>query len=398
MIFRRLVGALRLAYLFLDRIAVIGVRQASDEQRVLVVRVDAIGDFVMWVDAAREIRNQFTGKRLYLVGNSVWSEWAAGLGVADELIALDHRRFLQNPVYRWKFLRMIRRLGSEVCIQPTYSRELFVGDAIVRASAAARRIGSVGDFSNMRWWHKWIGDRSYSELIPAANGTMMEIKRNAEFVRGLGVAGFPARIASLTSVAAMPRDSLSDEPYFIVFPGASWDGKKWPLERYVDLAARIHNQTGWNCVICGGRNEVGAGSELVHRLGGFAESRAGTTDLAELAESILGAQLLVGNDTGAIHIAAAVGTPAVCVLGGGAFGRFLPYDIDVKDDSVVVPRAVAHEMPCFGCNWRCVYSRAVSEPMRCIDSISVESVWAEVRAVVDSLKGRGTRKRWPPKP
>jgi ADP-heptose:LPS heptosyltransferase len=100
-------------------------------------------------------------------------------------------------------------------------------------------------------------------------------------------------------------------------------------------------------------------------------------------------QILISNETGTAHIANAVGTPTVCILGGGHFGRFVPYPVLSGQTSHL--KVVYHKMPCYGCDWKCVYqikseasgSGAMEdEPAPCISNISVDAVWNEVKPLL----------------
>ena len=107
----------------------------------------------------------------------------------------------------------------------------------------------------------------------------------------------------------------------------------------------------------------------------------GRTSLPGLAAVLAHAELLVGNETSAIHVAAAVGTPAVCILGGGHYGRFMPYLVEQRDGRPL-PVAAVHRMGCFGCDWRCVYHPPREAPVPCIEQLTVEDVWAAVHGVL----------------
>ena len=110
----------------------------------------------------------------------------------------------------------------------------------------------------------------------------------------------------------------------------------------------------------------------------------GRTTLPGLAAVLAHAELLVGNETSAIHIAAAVGTPAVCIVGGGHYGRFMPYL--VEEDGRPLPVAAVHRMGCFHCDWRCVYHPPKGTPVPCIEKVEVEDVWAAVRVALAESK------------
>ena len=82
-----------------------------------------------------------------------------------------------------------------------------------------------------------------------------------------------------------------------------------------------------------------------------------------------------------MHISTAVGTPVVCIIGDGHFGRFVPYP-DLPGQSSKI-KAVFRKMPCYGCNWECVFSLSKGDPAPCISNISVEEVWQEVEKIIE---------------
>ena len=110
------------------------------------------------------------------------------------------------------------------------------------------------------------------------------------------------------------------------------------------------------------------------------QNYTGQTTLSELTRLLVKSQILIGNETGTAHIANAVGTPTICILGGGHFGRFAPYpELSGKTSRLKV---VYHKMPCYGCDWKCVYHIKEGEPAPCISNISVDAVWNEVKLLL----------------
>ena len=362
--------------------------------RVLIIRLDAIGDFVLWLDAAQVMVSHYKalGKRLVLLANANWADWASELGIFDEVIPLDRRKFLLNPLYRYRLAKHIRRLGCSIAIQPSYSREYWFGDAIIRMCGAYERVGSIGDLSNTWRWQKRISDRCYTRLIYADNSPRMELLRNAEFVRGLIGGEFRAKVPYLRAVIPFQADKNlaakipAGEFYYVLFPGASWAGKRWPLAHFAQVAELLHGKTGWRGVVCGGSGDSDLAEALCSQSNVPLLNWVGHTNLAQLVAVLSGAKLLLTNDTSAAHLAAAVSVPVVCILGGGHFGRFMPYEVEQQDERPL-PRAVFHKMDCFGCNWRCKYSRHSGAAVKCIQDISVGEVWDEVEKYL-SNRGR----------
>ena len=356
------------------------------KKRVLIVRLDAIGDFILWLSSAVHIRRLYPPDThtITLLGNDLWTALAEGLDSFDEVWPLNRHKFNSNIFYRLGQLKKIRDANFDIVIQPTFSRELNFGDAVVRLSGAEVKIGSAGDFSNIRPLQKRIGDRWYTRLIPATRTPLMELGRNAEFLRGLGLQDAHAALPMLPFVK---KELIPVQvPYYmILFPGASDPIKQWPLDSFVNIARKMHQSIGWTVVVCGGSADQHLG-EKFQEINDFPIiNKVGKTSLSELASLVAGAMLLVGNDTSAIHIASSVSTPSICIAGGGHYGRFVPYRVE-KGSTDRLPVVVTSKKDCFGCNWRCIYPRTKHEPAPCISDVSVDEVWREVVAVVDKIQ------------
>lgn len=378
-----LIGCLKklLCVALLDPLVIATTKPHLHEKRVLIIRLDAIGDFVLWLDAAKELINSYQrrGYNVTVMANETWAGWLESFGYADAVWGVNRQKLLLDPVYRWKLLRQIRVSGFEVALYPTFSRELLLGDTIIRVSAALQRIGSQGDCTNIRHWQKNISDHWYTKLAPASDAPRMELERNAEFMQGLGFSSYRAQIAAIPVPLSTIDEIQPDRPYCIIFPGASWVGRQWSAENYAALLSALQQHAGWLPVLCGGPDERELCETIVTAAGSPALNLAGKTSLTQLTELIRSAGLLVGNETSAIHIAAAVATPAVCILGGGHYGRFIPYPYDiVADDNRPLPLPVIHRMECYGCNWQCKFPVKDGEPVPCIANITVDNVWQSV--------------------
>lgn len=365
-----------------DALVIIFVRRKKNQNDVLVVRLDGIGDFILWLEAARALRTIYPPDRheITLAGNEIWREVAQRLSIADHYFFINTEKFRRNLLYRCKVLKRIRAQGFRIAIQPTFSRRFEIGDSIIRVSGASERIGAVGDANNITVKDKRQSDRWYTLLIPDGNQVSTEIERNAAFMRKLGVADFSVKPPELNYTGSLPSGfHLTD--YYVLFVGAGWSGKQWPAHNFVELSRRIYETTGWTGVICGGSGEDPVGTTMVHDADAPAQNWVGRTSLAELIGIIHGGRFLVGNDTGGIHISSAVSTPSVCILGGGHYGRFLPYGIkDHKNNTE--PEVVIYGMDCFGCNWRCIYDVPPGEAVPCIRNIGVDAVWKAVKRTI----------------
>jgi ADP-heptose:LPS heptosyltransferase len=348
----------------------------SESKKILIIRLDAIGDFVLWLDAAKALSRRYhnDGKHVTLLANCVWADWAHELGVADEVWGIDRGKFINNLLYRWNWLRRIRKAGFNVILVTAFTRDFRYEDSVVHISGAPERIGSQGECPVFMPWRKHVSDGWYTKLLYADKNPLMELERNAEFVRGVGVADYTACVALLPSLSALPIGLSIAEPYFVIFPGASWSGRQWSTDKFATLLDMLHEQTGWLGVLCGSSEDIAICTTISAKALTRPLVLAGKTSLGQLSEVLRGAKLLVSNETAAVHIASAVNTASVCILGGGHYGRFMPY-CEGSGDAAPVP--AISKMDCFGCNWICTKPFLVDAPVSCIRGISVERVLEE---------------------
>jgi ADP-heptose:LPS heptosyltransferase len=156
--------------------------------------------------------------------------------------------------------------------------------------------------------------------------------------------------------------------------------KAWPADRYGAIAAWISRERGMPTLVMGHGSEAAVVEEVVAvaRAAGGSDVRgwcSGEHDLDTMIGFVASASLYVGNDTGAMHVAAAAGVAAIAPFGGGHWPRFLP----------VARRGAVHTrmLPCFGCGWRdCIFFDGP-----CVGRVEEEAVRASVARVLDGEDG-----------
>lgn len=356
----------------LDRVLVALVPVTIDDNRIVLLRLDNIGDFVLWLDAARQIRDYYHDKKITLFANQAFSALAQAIPYWDEVVPVDVRKMKSNPAYRWRLLCYIRGLGAMRVINPVFSRVFLVGDSMVRASGARYRIGSVGDLANITVRQRQIAMNWYTTLLPAKATAMHEMERAAEFVTGLTGSLSHVGVGHIPPVAASVERLIPDDEYVVIFPGASWVGRMWPTEKFVACAEQVYAIYGLKAVVCGGPDEMKIGEAIAvgittHQV----TDLTGRTTLLELVEVVRRSKLLISNETSAAHLAASVNTPSICITGGGHYSRFIPYPVNVTGCK---PLPVIHRMDCFGCDWKCSREYNAGDAVPCVAHIEVDDV------------------------
>ncbi len=341
---------------------------------VLLVRLDLIGDFVLWLDSAQAYRRLYPDQKITLAVNSACAELAAALPHWDAVMGVNVHALRTNYLYRLRTLIRLRWSNFSIAIQPTYSRE-FAGDITTRSTAAERRIGYTGDTNNISLEKKIITDAWYTQLITNNPPCKMELNINAHFVRELGCTDFLSRTPTIPRLAAGLNAQYLSSLYVVVAPGASWQPRMWPVQNFAQVIKQLVDRFNVQVVLCGGKSDQLVCTELAKLLSPLQIiDLSGKTLLSELVEIIRGARLVLTNESAPTHLAAATGVPSVCVLGGGHFKRFLPYQSEQQSDAPL-PTVIYDEMTCFGCRWQCIHTIEGSQAVPCIANITETAVY-----------------------
>ena len=170
----------------------------------------------------------------------MWCGLAKQLPYWDKVIPVNVKQFKTFSRYRWKLLRKIRKLEIETAIQPTFSREFYHGDSLIRASRALRKVSSDGDMNNQNWLKKNLSDRWNTDLISASQDSMTELERNAEFFSGFSRSQYFASFPRIKIPEFLITSELKDQTFYVLVPGTSGSvvGKEWPPSSFSNLASK----------------------------------------------------------------------------------------------------------------------------------------------------------------
>ena len=387
---RQILDTILYVYDSLNLAVTSAVRRPAGMSRktAVFVRLDAIGDFVLWSSTFEDLKGLYPKSEYdwILVGNGAWRTLADSMGLFDQILTVSRNRLRKNPFYRNQMLKQFRRLPCDLAIHSTFSRDFSVADSIVRFLSAPVKVGFEGDLTNIKSWQRKISNGWYTLLCSTKSESGSEVELHAEFISHLKKKPALVKVPDLAPYFSSGKIQyrVPSDPYFVLFPGASWAGKRWPLKNFFQVAEKIQANTGWLCVLAGSNDDHKIMEMelkgIEGSLKGFRlENFMSRTTLPELGQLLKESKLLISNDTSAVHLGAALATPTVCILGGGHFGRFLPYP-------VVNPACVYVNMSCFGCGWNCIHSRSAGDPVKCIVDITVEKVYEKALFVTNQGK------------
>jgi heptosyltransferase I len=227
------------------------------------------------------------------------------------------------------------------------------------------------------------GARGYYDIaVPRASPLTHAVDWYLDVLRRLGVPverdfdWLPRRAAVAGAVQA--RWQTDGKRWVLLNPGARWLNKRWPVEAFVALAQELaRRHPALHFAVMGGRDETGLGSRIAAAVPGRTEDLTGRTSLLEMIEWVRLSEVMVTNDTGPMHVAAAMGKPLVGIFGPTHPRRTGPYGMlaDVLQNSA---------LPCVPClKSHCVHP----QPLECLHSITVPQVLAEVERKLAAAAG-----------
>jgi ADP-heptose:LPS heptosyltransferase len=258
--------------------------------RILVIRLGALGDFVLSFPPFAAIRAWHPQAEITLLTGAPFAALARASPWFDRVL-VDRRPGWWNLPGIVRLARDLRGFDRVYDLQTSG-----------RSSAYFRLAGRPA----------WSGIAAGCALPHAnpARDRMHTVERQREQLLMAGIDAFPA--PDLSWLRAAPHPPLPDNACLLV-PGAAphRPEKRWPMAHYAALAG-ILRARGFAPVVIGAAQDAALAAQIP------AESLVGRTDLPALAALAARARLAVGNDTGPMHLAAAMGCPAVVLFSGAS--------------------------------------------------------------------------------
>jgi len=311
-----------------------------EPQSILIIRMDAIGDYVLFRNFIKELKssNQYNNCKISLLGNKVWQSLSEELDkdCIDAFIWLDVIKFNTDYKYRFSKLKIITSQGYDVVLNSTYSREYFSSETIVKLIVANKKIGSVGDLSNIKKWQKNISDKYYTQLIPVKDGILFEFIRNEEFFEKL--LGVEINFKKPTiKLDKKVLDFNLPERYVVLFIGASASFRKWDITNFAKIGQYLKNTYNYDIVLCGAPSDRQDANRFKDLFRGEYLDLVGKTTLLDLLQVIYNGNLMLSNETSAPHFAVALEMANIFVIYNGKhYGRFTPYPKEIYADYHVI--------------------------------------------------------------
>ncbi len=344
----------------------ISAASAGESPRILVVGVDWLGDALFMTPVFRAVKKKWPQSFLAV------STASRNLGVLsrcpdlDTVIPYDEVPFLLGLPAQQRLASRFQSLR--------FGSALFLHRSFTRALAAARagipkRLG----FRNTK--RDWL----MTELIDPPAPSLHRIDAYLSVLAPLGITGADRTPAIRPLAGDLPEWNevrlsrtrwAADDRILVLHPGGNWNLKRWPVEHFAETARRA-SAAGWKVAVCGSAHEAHLGRTIEAAVsGGSVVSFCGATSFGALVGLLASARLLISNDSGPLHLAAALGTPVT-----GLFGPTL-----ARLTGPVASGSVRIVQKDFGCELPCLF--ADCRDRVCLDRLTVDEALAAASAAL----------------
>jgi len=340
-------------------------------KRLLIFHLNQIGDLMFALPALKSLRDEFSDAHI----TSVMRPHLAGLlehsGLVDEILLRPSGRASAAVGLGLQ----LRETGPDLAVGFSQSATMML---CARLSGARHRVGYLD--SDLAWM---LNHRIQVRGIPSPEKVL-------RLVRGLGLE--PEKADYVGLVRLSPEDEATgrrllaegelegDGPVIALAPGEAGARpyKSWSTERFRQVGAALAGEEGARLVVVGGPADRELGDEVVAGLGARGHNLAGRTTPAELAAVLAECELLIGIDSGPMHVAAAMGRPVAALFG--------PTDPRLTGPMGAGHEVIFHRQPC----WRpCIHPVTPHcTDRRCMAAITVEEVLGAARRILARSRAR----------
>jgi len=329
--------------------------------RILIVRIDRLGDVVLTLPMLPELRKCYPDAHIAMLLRTYTGEIVIDNPYLDELIWYDDKNGL-TPFGTMVATLKERQFDAVIVVYPTIRLAWLVFRARIPV-----RIGT-----GYRYYSILFNKRVYEHRKDAKKH---EVEYNLRLLQELGcqVNGTPEFHIHISDLQKKEIRGIAEtanidlgRSYAIIHPGSGGSARDWSTRKFGELAERLHSEMNLQVIVTGTDSENEKVNEVVRGANRNAIPLAGKMDLRQFAALIRGAALFVSNSTGPIHVAAAMGTPVI-----GLYPQHTPMSAKrwgpyTSKKRVFVP---ARPLECTDCI-------AQNLPQcNCMDTIEVEDVF-----------------------
>ncbi len=323
---------LLLVFLFLNLIKIIRFfkRPKKHEKSIILIRLDAIGDYLLFRNFIGILRNstKFKEYQIKLIGNIRWKNLAEFLDGEhiNDFVWIDPIKYKKNLINKFKILKELSSHTCDILINPVYSRT-FDMDFMIKNINAKEKIGNSGNLSNIGKWQKKISDKYYTKLLPATEEIIFEFYRNKDFFENLLEEEIKIVKPTIDSTYLHKIELKETLPskYILIFLGAGEKFRKYSVDNWINIVKSLHSKYDLPVVLSGGPTEVNDSLEFLEKYNENIINLVNKTSLTEMIKIVEKSEIVLSNESYVPHLCVALNKVVIVVYNGNHFFRFIPY-------------------------------------------------------------------------
>lgn len=342
---------------------------------ILLIKADLLGDYIVFRNCIPFFKTNaaYKNTRITLLCNTMVKDLATALdgNVIDEFITIDYKKYTDFK-YKKKFYKELSLKSFDAVFVCHYSRTLFTEFAAFAVNAPYKW-AMLDDYMWISPKMRKITDKIYSNLVLIPADSTHEFSKNTYFTQK--ATGQPVNLSlpliNLSNKTFTPIQGVDlNGSYVVISSGAGEPKRRLPYDKLL-LVAEMHLKKAQKLYLIGTAGDKDFASVLTNTYPHFADQvtdLAGKTSLLQMLYVVKNAQHVYCNESGVYHISVALEKKVTCFSGGGHFDRWAIYP---NTENITL---VYNKMPCFNCDWQCIYKINNGESYPCIQSITNENV------------------------
>jgi lipopolysaccharide heptosyltransferase II len=286
-------------------------------KRILCVRLDTLGDVLMTTPAIRALKQSSPGRQITLMTSSSGAEAGRLAPDVDGVVIYDApwmkaTRSHVTPQPDLQLVESLRQGAFDAAVIFTvYSQSALPAAMLCYLADIPRRLAHCRE-NPYQLLTDWVRETEPETCL------RHEVRRQLDLVATVGAHTDNERLS--VAIPKKANASVGDllagvmepgKPWVVVHPGATAASRRYPPEGFATVARRVVQELGYEVIFTGTEPERELIDQIQADMGVPSRSLVGALDLPALAALLARASLLISNNTGTVHVAAAVGTPVV---------------------------------------------------------------------------------------
>ena len=379
---------LKSMYYYIDGIGLKFVKKPKQEQnskiKVIIVYNLSLGDGAMFNCALKNIRKIYPEDKyeLTIICQKGLNKIYEATNLFDYVLAYNFTKSAVDLKERMNLFKELRKKQYDILLDPIGIEDCSTNILVSRAICSKEKIGIINYGRKVACSEK-IYKKVYNKILELNDPKMHLIDHYFEFFNLLGNLNIKPKFVNLPSE---PLKEKIDEDYFIVYPSASTEYKRWPVERIAEITKRIYERTKIPLVVCGTNVDRQTNDELINLIKDDVKyiDMTGKTSILEYIDLIKKSKFVITNDTGIYHVAVVSEVPVCITAGAYTYDRYLTYKFNGAD-KYKKPYVACVKMECANCDNRCIKANELEKTWPCLDAVTVDMAWEKVSNMLENL-------------